>query len=189
MQDARVYNCEQRTGVRRGSRSHAVLKQNLPLWILLLACVLSGCGYGLTPGRVKPGLESVAVPYFENETTEPELEVSLTDAIIAGIVADRTLRLTEENQADALILGKITFFKIQEVFFAENRQAQEYEVRVACEVSLVDRATGDVIVKPTTIRGKGDYFTDEGPEGEENARKEAADELVRAILALVIEEW
>ncbi len=159
------------------------------LSVLLVLTSLQGCGYGLTPGRVKPGLQSVAVPYFENETTEPELEVSLTDAIIAGIVADRTLRLTDEQQADALILGKITYFKIQEVFFAENRQAQEYEVRVACEVSLVDRATGDIIVKPTTIRGKGDYFTDEGPEGEDNARQQAADELVRAILALVIEEW
>jgi hypothetical protein len=184
-----VLYCEQETKVRLGSQQNAASQPNVLLWLVLFVVVLSGCGYGLTPGRVKPGLESVAVPYFENETTEPELEVSLTDAIIAGIVADRTLRLTEENQADALILGKITFFKIQEVFFAENRQAQEYEVRVACEVSLVDRATGDVIVKPTTIRGKGDYFTDEGPEGEENARKEAADELVRAILALVIEEW
>ncbi len=189
MQEARVFHCERKTEVRRGSRLHAVSMRSTPLWLGVALFVLSACGYGLTPGRVKPGLESVAVPYFENETTEPELEVSLTDAIIAGIVADRTLRLTEESQADALILGKITFFKIQEVFFAENRQAQEYEVRVACEVSLVDRATGDVIVKPTTIRGKGDYFTDEGPEGEDNARKEAADELVRAILALVIEEW
>jgi hypothetical protein len=156
---------------------------------LLGLMLAAGCGYALTPGRVKPGLQSIAVPYFENETSEPELETKLTDQIIDGIVADRTLRLTQEDDADAILLGKITFFRIQEVFFAENRQAQEYEVRVACEVSLVDRATGDVIVKPTTIRGKGSYFTDEGPEGEDNARKEAADELVRAILGLVIEEW
>jgi len=163
------------------------------LWtVLLLAALLAGlggCGYGLTPGRVKPGLESVAIPYFENETTEPELEIAITDAIIAGIIKDRTLRYTDGQDADALILGKITFFKIQEVFFGEDRQAQEYEVRVACKVSLVDRATGDVLVKPTTIRGKGSYYTDEGPEGEQKARLAAADELVRAILSLVIEEW
>ncbi len=157
--------------------------------LLLLLATASGCGYALTPGRVKPGLESVAIPYFENETTEPELEVQITDAIIAGIIKDRTLRLEEEQAADALILGKVTFFKVQEVFFGEDRQAQEYEVRVACEVSLVDRATGEVLVKPTTIRGKGSYYTDEGPEGEEKARQEAGDELVRAILNLVIEEW
>ena len=157
--------------------------------LFVLAFLGSGCGYGLTPGRVTPGLESVAIPYFENETTEPQIEVPITDAIIAGIIKDRTLRYTTEEEADALILGKITFFKIQEVFFGEDRQAEEYEVRVACEISLVDRATGDVLIKPTTIRGKGSYYTDEGPEGEEKARQEAGDELVRAILSLVIEEW
>lgn len=157
--------------------------------LLALLILIQGCGYGLTPGRVKPGLESVGIPYFENRTSEPELEVTLTDAIIDGIIADRTLRYTDPESADALILGTINYFKFEEVFFGSDRQAQEYQLRIRCEVSLVDRATGEVIVEKTRLEGKGQYYVDEGIEGEENARQLATDELVRGILGLVIEEW
>jgi hypothetical protein len=156
---------------------------------LLLVILAQGCGYGLTPGRVKPGLESVGVPYFENLTTQPGVEVALTDAIIAGIIADRTLRYTDTESADALILGSITYFKYEPVFFGSDRQANEYQVRIRCEVSLVDRASGDVIVEPTRVEGKGQYYTDEGIVGEEKARDQAGQELAQGILSLVIEEW
>ncbi len=157
--------------------------------LILLLLVIQGCGYGLTPGRVKPGLESVGIPYFENATFEPEVEVALTDAIIAGIIADRTLRYTDPETADALILGTITYFKFEEVFFGTNRQAEEYQLRIRCEVSLVNRASGEVIVEKTRLEGKGQYYVDEGIEGEDRARVLAGEELVRGILSLVIEEW
>lgn len=157
--------------------------------ILLLLIMIQGCGYGLTPGRVKPGLESVAIPYFENRTTEPQIEVALTDAIIAGIIADRTLRYTDPESADAIILGTITYFRYEPVFFGSDRQANEYQVRIRCEISLVDRASGEVIVEPTRLEGKGQYYTDEGVVGEEKARDQAGDELAQGILSLVIEEW
>ena len=138
---------------------------------------------------MRPGLQSVAVPYFENETTEPELEVTFTDAIIEGLIADRTLRYASEEEADALVMGTIEAFQIREVFFGSDRQAEEYEVRVSCKVRLVDRASGEVLVEPTAITGKGSYFVSEGVEGEEQARQDAAEEVVRGILNLVIEEW
>lgn len=156
----------------------------------LLALVEVGCGlYTVKPGRVRPGLETVAVPYFENRSDEPDIEVEFTEAVIEGLIADRTLRVVEEDVSDALVLGTIRGYKFQEVFFGEDRQAEEYQITVSMEVSLVERATNETIAGPRSITGRGSYLLSEGLTGEQQARADAATQLVEGILNLVVEEW
>jgi hypothetical protein len=154
-----------------------------------LVLLAAGCGYSTTPGRVRPGLETVAVPYFENRSEEPEVEVGLTEAVINGLIADRTLKVVEEGEADALVLGTIKSYAFREAFFGSDRQAEEYKIMIAVEVSLVDRGTNDVIAGPQVIRGEGAYLISEGAAGEAAARTTAAKQIVDGILNLVIEEW
>lgn len=159
-------------------------------WALLGVLAAGGCGvYGTTPGRVRPGLETVAVPYFENRSEEPEVEVALTEAVIGGLIADRTLEVVEENEADALVIGTIRSYTFREAFFGSDRQAEEYKITVSVEVSLVERGTNDVIAGPQVIRGEGAYLVTEGVQGEDAARASAAEQIVQGILNLVIEEW
>jgi hypothetical protein len=158
--------------------------------VLACALALASCGvYGTTPGRVKPGLETVGVPFFENRSEEPEVEVALTEAVIEGLIAERTLKVVEENQADALVVGTIRSYTFREAFFAADRQADEYKITVSVEVSLIERGTNEVIAGPEVIRGQGSYLITEGLEGEIAARNNAAKQIVEGILNLVIEEW
>ncbi len=159
-----------------------------PIFLLLLA-VLSGCGYGLNAGRLRPGLETVSVPYFENRSNEPELEVELTEAIIDGLIADRTLKVVDEGQSDAVVLGTIRSYRQDEDFYGEDRRAERYKITITVQVSMVDAQTNEDIAKSTTIRGDGTYLIEEGLDGELAAREEAAEEIVAGILNLVVEEW
>lgn len=159
------------------------------LLLVLVGGALAGCGYGLRAGKLRPGLESVAVPYFENRSNEPEIEVELTDAILAGLIADRTLRVTDENIADALVLGVVRGYDFREAFFGADRQAEEYRIDIEVEVRVVERDGGEVIAGPQRIQGTGSYYLEEGPAGEEDARAKAAEMIVKGILNLVVEEW
>jgi hypothetical protein len=158
--------------------------------VLGVVLVVAGCGvYSTKPGRLREGLETIAVPIFENRTTEPGIEIQLTDTITEALIRDRTLRIVSENEADSLMLATIRRFRIGEAFFGADRTAEEYKVEIAVEVTIVDRAGGDPIVGPRTIRGEGSYYIDEGPEGEAAARDQATDQIVEGILGLVVEEW
>lgn len=158
-------------------------------WAWACAALLAGCAYGLRAGRLREGLERVAVPYFENESTEPELEILLTEQVIAGLIADRTLQVVDEPEADAVVVGTIRSYRTDEAHFGADRQAEEYEVQIVVEVTLTDRTKGDPIAGPKDVRGTAAYRIEDGEAGEDAARKQAAQQIVDGILNLVIEEW
>jgi hypothetical protein len=157
--------------------------------LVFVAAVLGSCGYSFKAGQVREGLDTVAVAFFENRSTEPNVEVALTEIIIQGLIADRTLRIAEESVADAVLYGIIRRYTFKEAFFGEDRQAEEYRIDIEVEVQMVDRRSGEPIVGPQRVKGTGSYYLSEGPEGEAAARDQAAVMIVQAIINLVVEEW
>ncbi len=157
--------------------------------LLLVALVAAGCGYSFKQGKVREGLDSVAVSFFENRSGEPDIEVQLTEDVLQGLIADRTLRIADENVADAILYGIIRRYTFGENFYGSDRRAEEYRIEITVEIQLVDRRTGENIVGPEQVRGTANYALDEGPAGEEAARERATDMIIQGILALVIEEW
>jgi hypothetical protein len=151
--------------------------------------LLAGCGYGFKSGQVREGLETVGVAFFENRSTEPDAEVALTEAVIRLLIEDRTLRIADEQVADAILYGTIRRYTFREAFFGADRQAEEYRVDIDVEVQMVDRRSGETIVGPERIKGTGSFFLEDGPEAEEQARLDAATQIVQGILNLVVEEW
>jgi hypothetical protein len=149
----------------------------------------AGCGYGFKSGQVREGLETVGVAFFENRSTEPDAEIALTEAVIRLLIEDRTLRIADEQVADAILYGTIRRYTFREAFFGENRQAEEYRVDIEVEVQMVDRRSGETIVGPERVKGTGSFFLEDGPEAEEQARLDAATMIVQGILNLVVEEW
>lgn len=80
------------------------------LFLPLAAFFLCGCaGYHLGP--VKPrymaGINTVTVPSFKNDTLRPRVEVLLANALIKQIQQDGTYRVTDGNDADAIIRGTV----------------------------------------------------------------------------------
>ncbi|RKZ13191.1 hypothetical protein DRQ53_05115 [bacterium] len=162
---------------------------SLALLLLLLPALMAGCGYSFKPGQVREGLDTVAVAYFENNSTEPNVEVQLTEIIIQGLIADRTLRIAGEEVADAILYGTIRRYTFREAFFGADRQAEEYRIDIEVEVQMIDRRSGETVIEPQRIQGTGSYYLEDGAEGEEDARRQAATMIVQGIMNLVVEEW
>jgi len=75
---------------------------------LLLGLLLSGC---YTLGPITPtfmkGVHSIAVPVFDNNSFEPQVQTLITSAFIKQFQSDGTYPITGQDQADAVVLGTI----------------------------------------------------------------------------------
>ncbi len=158
---------------------------------LIIPAAISGCGvYSANTGRVDESLKRVSIRYLENMTAEPNIEIDLTDAIILAVQIDNTLKVVDEGDADTILSGKVVRYHLKEVFARENLTVNEYQVQIAVVLDLTRRATGESIFSQKRFTGTGNYVLDD-PNGtsEDTARQEAAGEIVKDILALVVEGW
>jgi hypothetical protein len=116
------------------------------LFSLALALCLSGCYTfrGQTAGAIK----SIAIPTFENETAEFGLAERVTDVLITGFQRDGTLRVTSNEQADAILHGRI--LTVEDLpYTARSDQAaitvEEYRFSLNCSIELINGRTQEPI--------------------------------------------
>ena len=157
----------------------------------LLMLTIAGCGvYSASSGRVDDSIRKVYVPYLENMSTEPGIEIELTDAITQALQEDNTLKVVNEADAATRLDGKVLSYRLQEAFTTSQLQVDEYQVQIMVELSFTILETGERLIDRKRVRGTGNYIVDD-PEGssEETARAIAAAEIVRSVLASVVEDW
>ena len=123
----------------RGRRSRSWSRLALRGGRLLLAAALSlpsGCGYSLG-FQVSPGVTTVAVPVFLNDTfpLRREIEFELTSAFRQELLARTDLRLVDETgNPDLVVRGRILEFRERVV--AEGRLDQKLESSVVARIEL-----------------------------------------------------
>ena len=154
------------------------------------AVFVAGCGYSTT-SRTAKDIKSIYVPFFENQTPEPNLEISVTERVIQNLVTENTLKVVRENDADAILDGKIVEFKNQPFSFNQNLNAEEYVVVIKVVVTLYNRRTNEPIWQDRQFSGDGSYFIEQVGEGQDfnGAVDEALREITERILNLTVQDW
>jgi hypothetical protein len=158
---------------------------------VLVGALVAGCGpYSGSSGRVDENLKMVAVQYLENLTPEPNLGVELSDVIIFALQTDNTLKVVDEAGADSILSGRVVRYARKEVSTTQDLTVNEYQVQIAVMLTFTVRATGEKVFENRRFTGTGNYVLND-PQGtsEDSARDEAVEEIVRDILALVVEDW
>lgn len=155
----------------------------------LAAVFTSSCGYS-TSSRTAKGIKSVAVPFFENQTSEPALEITVTESVIQNLIEDNTLKVTGEDGADAILRGQIVDFQNRPFSFNADLNAEEYHVSIRVRATLISRQQGDAIWSDQTFSGVGTYFLDVA-EGNtfDDAVEEAIKEITELILNKTVQDW
>ncbi len=159
--------------------------------LVLICGLFAGCGpYSASSGRVDESLKKVAVQYLENLTPEPNLGVELSDVIIFALQTDNTLKVVDEAGADSIISGRVVRYVLKEVSTTQDLTVNEYQVQIAVVLTFTVRSTGEQIFENRRFTGTGNYVLND-PQGtdEDSARNEAVEEIVRDILAQVVEDW
>ena len=80
--------------------------------VLLLICLLSGCGYhtAMKGGSQIPNLNTLAVPVFVNQSTTYKVEQRLTSAVVKELLKRTNYKLVyrEDSSADATLRCTVT---------------------------------------------------------------------------------
>lgn len=141
--------------------------RTLILFALLL--ILSGCGYTIgtsdhtsMPHSKTGPARTIAVPIFDNSTSEPLLGEIVTERVKAQLLAAVALRMANTNQKPELLLnGHVSKFKLTPVAFDANSLATEYQLELHVKVTLTRTADSSTIWSAPDLVGLADYYVDQ----------------------------
>ncbi len=123
--------------------------------------LILGCGYQFV-GRASalpPEVRKIAVPTFENTTFEPLLDERLTEAIKKGFMARPRLQVVNStSEADAVLKGKITAFRLTPLSFDPQNQAAEYRVKILADFALQDVRDQKILWQEKMMETTAEYF-------------------------------
>jgi hypothetical protein len=156
---------------------------------------LSGCaGYRLgdISGRDLQGVRSVYVPTARNTSLTPDLETTVTNAIVRRFNNDGTLTVQQNAAADSEL--DITVTNVYESAVRSSSSdilvTAEYQLTIQATATYVNRKLGRKIFENATVSGNTYFFTQADiQEGIRQALPLAAQDLANNTVKLVTEGW
>lgn len=157
------------------------------------ACTLLSCAYTVRTSSLPPHLKTVAIPVFENATTEYRLEQELTTAVIDRFVRNNALRVVDERSANAVLRGRIVTYRNAVFGFSQETRAQEYRVTVAVAVTFKDLVKNRELWADVNLIKTANYYVQDvagqTARTEQDGRREAVQKIADEILTRTVEGW
>lgn len=163
-----------------------LLKVRISILLIILAPVLAGCGVYSFSGSMGSGIETIAVPVFENKSVEFGIAEELTSGVIDEFVSDNTLKVIPKSSADAVLNGTITRYDRVAYTYDENDQVQEYKVNITVSVNM-SKADGTIVWEEASLTAYGIYSA--ADETEEDGKARAIAKVAEDIVNLTIRDW
>ncbi len=112
------------------------------LFLFFGMTLLLSCGYQVVGKmtHVPPGIASVAIPTFVNQTFEPWIEVPLTRGFLNEFIRDQRIRVVRREEADSILEGVIKSFQSSSVAYDLSGLATEYQTTVVIDLFLKKRS-------------------------------------------------
>jgi hypothetical protein len=156
---------------------------------------LSGCaGYrvGNISGRDLQGVHSVYVPVARNTSLEPDLQMTVTNAIIRRFNSDGTLEVNQNANADSEL--DVTVTNVQHTAVRSSTSdilvTAQYQITIQATATYVNRRLGRKIFENVSVTGSTTFFTQSDiQEGERQALPLAAEDLANNTVKLITEGW
>jgi hypothetical protein len=156
---------------------------------------LGSCAYSASPSLLPKHLQTVAIPVFENETSEYTLEQDLTNAVVKSFVADNHLKVVDEHVANSVIKGKITTYRnaVFGISAGTSTRAEEYRVTIVVSVVFKDLVKNREIWNDPELQKTANYYVTDVPgqkaKTELDGRKEAITKIADEILTRSVQGW
>ncbi len=163
-------------------------------------CVLAGwmlisaCGYHLTgTGNTLPAhLKTIAIPVFDNASSEPDIHRNMTNVIRQSFINDGRLKVVNRSKADLVMKGVLNSYSLQAVSFNTSDVALEYYVALGVDIDVKDMVKRKQFLKQN-FTTKWDFRTTSDVINSEAARQEALNdaykELGNRLVSIVIDQF
>ena len=160
----------------------------------LAAALGSGsCAYTTSSALLPAHLKTVAVPVFENATTEYALEQEITQAVVDRFVQDNHLKVVDERSANSVLRGRVSQYRNAVFGFSATTQASEYRITIGVSVTMKDLVKNREMWKDDNLVKTTNYFVVDVPgqkaRTELDGRKEAVQKIADEIVSRTVEGW
>jgi len=122
-------------------------RRGIVILLFTLLVLPSSCGYhfsGEGPGP-RPGLRYIAIPVFENRTSEPDLGSIFAGALRQEFITKGQLQVVPLEQAEAVFRGRITNISTSAVAHREAEETIQTRAYVTIEIRCVEVRDGKVL--------------------------------------------
>ncbi|MBN1595611.1 hypothetical protein JW933_06775 [candidate division FCPU426 bacterium] len=162
-----------------------------------LLCVLAvlWLATGCTDVAIRPGLpeymSKLALPVFQNRTSQPDLENELTQQLNQDFLVDGRMELTNTDQANAILQGTIVQYLLEPLLLDVHNTPQQYKMRIILRLTLKDTKAGQNLWSEDDFEESTTYYVANTlgvlPEDEPTARRRLIKQLSQRIVSKVIE--
>jgi hypothetical protein len=165
------------------------------LFVVLVTLAFDGCaGYrvGNTSGRDLQGVRSIYVPVARNTSLQPDLQMTVTNAIIRRFNSDGTLTVNQTVNADSEL--DVTITSIQKTPVRSSQTdiliTAQYQLTIQATATYVNRKLGRKMFENFPVVGSTTFFTQSDiQEGERQALPLAAEDLADNTVKLITDGW
>jgi hypothetical protein len=167
------------------------------LWALgalaLLAVTGLDCGYYHSTSRGRTLHGTIAIPFLENHTAQPDLELRATEALIAAVESDGGLRLVPRGQERYLLTGNVARYGEAPFSIGDTGAADEYKLSLVLQLSFRDQETGEDLWQDRRFSGSESFFVEGSAAGAEltrdRAEEKALEQIIDAVLNAIFGDW
>lgn len=168
------------------------MKRVLAFSFLLL---LSGCGGDAvyTPSQVllPSHIKNIAVRPFVNKTQQFGLEDKLTLELVDEFLNDGRYNVTNEAQADGILIGEITRYILTPTDYDANLVATQNKLQILVNIKFLDKSNNTILWEESNLEDSTQYFVKSGTQVggllEEEAREIIWENLARDIVKRTLE--
>jgi hypothetical protein len=158
--------------------------------VLILTCA---CGFYSTTSRGRSLTGSIAIPFFDNRTTQPDLEVKATSAIVDALEQDGSLAVVSPGSEEFLLAGAVTRYSEAPFSISAGGVSEEYKLSIVVVLSFTNQRTGESVWRDKSFTGTENFFFEGSPTGEvlsrDNAEEKAIEQIVEDVLNAIFGEW
>lgn len=161
----------------------------------LLALMTAGCGYHIAgqADTVPDEIRAIAVPAFQNGTTEYKIEQYVRQAVVRELLSrTRYQVVNREANADATLRGSVVgFLAFPQNFDLATGRATTVTTVTRVQVNLVDRRTGESIYQNPNLELRDRYEVSADPEvyfeERQAALQRSSEAMARTLVSAVLE--
>lgn len=162
------------------------------LGLVLLAVGLAGCGYSFR-GNLPDHIKTVAVPIFQNKTSEPGVESLLTSAVVDAFASNGRLRVVKPEEADAILTGEVVGYGVLSIAYDNLANVRQYRLVVTMNLRLRDVKKNETLFDQQGLKEYSDFqvlgAVSQTIGAEEGAVRAAATQVARSIVSLAIDRF
>jgi hypothetical protein len=161
----------------------------------LAAIALAGCSVGFSGGGLPPTIRTVAVTSFSNDTPDPTLTLLITQGVKQAMLSRLGLRTATEEQADALVRGRIARYDPDQPLAYTGTQGAagtaaqvnvtSRQVEITIDIEVINQKTGKTLWEGKGILCPGQY----NPNRENDGKQKALEFLVNKVVDGVHSSW